>query len=92
MHTQQYFPKHRSQYAYKNQYRPSNYPPASSPVISQQYSKKLILVDKFYKTKDKFDGTWDRFAFKLSIFHDKCQLVGLLSEAYLESASMMLTD
>ena len=33
----------------------------------------------------------DNFAFKLSIFYDKCQLVGLPSDAYLEDASVMLT-
>ena len=53
--------------------------------------KKLIQLDKLYKNKDKFGGTGDNFAFKLNIFYDKCQLVGLLSDAYLEGASVMLT-
>ena len=45
-----------------------------------------------YKTEDKFGGIGDNFAFKLSIFHDKCRFVGLSSDSYLEGTSVMLTD
>ena len=89
---QQYQPTHRPQYALKNKQRQSNYQPASSPVLTiRQYSKKLIQLDKLYKNKDKFSRTRDNFTFKLSIFYDKCQLVGLLLDAYLEGASIILT-
>ena len=88
---QQYQPTHGVQHAHKNQYRPSNHQPASSPVATQQYSKKLAQLHELYKTEDKFDGTCDNFMFKLSIFHDKCRLVGLPSDAYLEGASVILT-
>lgn len=40
---------------------------------------------------DKFDGKGYNFNFKLSIFYDKCQLVGLSSDAYLEGAFVILT-
>ncbi len=52
--------------------------------------KKLIQLDKLYKTKDKFGGIGDNFAFKLSIFYHKCQLVGLPVNAYLKGAFIML--
>ena len=49
-----------------------------------------MQLDKLHKTKDKFGGTGNNFTFKLSIFHDKCQLVGLTLDTYLEGAFMML--
>ena len=36
-----------------------------------QYSKKLIILDKIYKDKDKFSGIDDNFNFKVTIFNDK---------------------
>ena len=51
-----------------------------------------MLLDKLYKIKDKFGETKDNFMFKLSIFHNKYQLVDLSSDAYLESASVILTS
>ncbi len=83
---------HRSQYANEDQYRPSNYQPAPSPIPTiRQYSKELTQLDKLYKNEDKFDGNGDNFTIELSVFYNKCQLVGLLSNAYFESASNMLT-
>ena len=89
---QKYQSTHRAQHAHENQYRPNNYQPAPSPVSTiRQYSKELTLLDKLYKNKDKFGRTRDNFTFKLSIFYDKCQLVGLHPDAYFEGASVMLT-
>ena len=89
---QQYQPTHRPQYAPENKRRQSNYQPASSPVPTiWQYSKKLTQLNKLYKNEDKFGRTGDNFTFKPSIFYDKCQLVGLPPDAYLEGASVMLT-
>ena len=45
-----------------------------------------------YKIKNKFGGTGDNFTFKLGIFHDKYQLVGLPSDAYHEDTFVMLTS
>lgn len=45
-----------------------------------------------YKTKDKFGGIRNNFIFKLSIFHDKCQLVDLFLDVYLENISVILIN
>lgn len=50
-----------------------------------------MQLDKLYKNKDKSGGTGDNFTFKLSVFYDKCQLVGLSSDTYLKGAFVMLT-
>ena len=88
---QQYQPTHGVDHGNENQHRRNNYQPASLIPTIRQYSKELTQLDKLYKNEDKFGGTGDNFAFKLSIFYDKCQLVGLPSDAYLEGASVMLT-
>lgn len=36
--------------------------------------------------------TKNNFIFKLSIFHNKCQLVGLLLDVYLRNAFVILTS
>lgn len=41
---------------------------------------------------DKFGGTEYKFIFQLNIFYNKYQLVGLLSDAFLEIVSIILTD
>lgn len=41
------------------------------------YSKKLIQLNKLYQNEDKFDKIEYKFIFILSIFYNKCQLVGL---------------
>lgn len=58
----------------------------------RQHSKKLVQLDKLYKNEDKFSGIGDNFIFKLSIFYNKYQFIGLFSEVYLESIKVILID
>ncbi len=44
-------------------------------------------VDQIYSEQPDSEKIFSR-----CIFYNKCQFVGLLSDAYLESASVMLTD
>lgn len=44
-----------------------------------------------YKNKDKFGIIKDNFIFKLDIFYDKCQFVGLFLDVYLKVISIMST-
>ena len=70
---------------------PGNQSHYSSPTSGTQYSKELTQLDKIYKSEDKFSGTGDNFAFKLTIYYNKCRLVGLPPEAYIQGASIMLS-
>ena len=56
-----------------------------------QYLKELIMFDKIYKDKDKFNGICDNFNFKVTIFYDKCRRVGLPPNVYIYDASIMLS-
>ena len=49
------------------------------------------MLDKIYKDKDKFSGMGDNFNFKVTIFYDKYRQVGLLIDAYIYSASIILS-
>ena len=56
-----------------------------------QWSRELVCLDKFYKDDEKFSGTNDNFALKVKLYYDKCQQVGLLPDAYLQGASIILS-
>jgi hypothetical protein len=69
------------------------YEPRKSTINqSSNFSKKLTLLDKIYRDGDKFDEIDDNFEFKLMIFQDKCRRVGLLQEAYIQDAFIMLIE
>lgn len=58
--------------------------------VRNQYSKKLIMLDKIYKDDNKFGGTGDNISFKVTIFLNKCKQVGLLEDAYIQGIFIML--
>lgn len=91
MRNQQYQPTHGAEHGNENQHKHNNYQGVSLILTIRQYSKELIQLDKLYKNEDKFSRTEDNFTFKLSIFYDKCQLVGLLLDTYFEGVSVLLT-
>jgi hypothetical protein len=71
---------------------PSRRPAYEPKDLTIHYSKELTQLNKIYKKKDKFSGIGDNFSFKLIIFYDKCELVELLSNAYIQKTSIMLSD
>jgi hypothetical protein len=46
------------------------------------YIKEATAIAKFYSDSDKYDGVSDSFDFKLNIFHDICNRVGLPPDGY----------
>lgn len=58
--------------------------------LTNQYSKKLITLDKIYKNDDKFDGMDDKFNSKVTIFFDKCRQVDLLASNYIQDVFIIL--
>lgn len=51
--------------------------------ITNQYSKKFIMLNKIYRKEDKFSGTSDHFNFKDTIFYDKYRQIKLLPNFYI---------
>lgn len=56
-----------------------------------KYSKKLTLLDKIYKDKNKSSSIGDNFNFKVTSFYDKCKQVRLLPNVYIYSISIILS-
>lgn len=63
----------------------------SQAVKTLTYSHELTQLDKVYKDDDKFSGTGDNLDYKLAIFYDKCNRIGLPPEMYGRAASIMLS-
>ncbi len=61
-------------------------------ILFDNTQKKLTQLDILYKNEDKVGGRGDNFTFKLSVFYDEYQLIGFLSNSYLDNASFMLTS
>jgi hypothetical protein len=56
------------------------------------FSRQLALLNKIYKKNEKFSDTSSNFDFKVLKFYDKCRRARLPEHAYLQSASIMLSD
>ncbi len=56
------------------------------------YSRQLTLLNKIYKKDEKFSDTDSNFDYKVLRFYDKCRRARLFEHAYLQSASIMLSD
>ncbi len=56
------------------------------------FSRQLALLNKIYRKKNKFSDTDSNFDYKVMIFYDKCKRVELLSHAYIQSVSIMLSN
>lgn len=59
---------------------------------TNQYSKKLIMLNKNYKDKDKFCSIGNDFNFKVIIFNDKYKRVTLPLNTYIYGTSIMLSS
>ena len=89
---QQTQPPPLGQYGYgaNNPVYNSNYEnPRPAPIGA--YSRELTQLDKIYRDEDKFSGTGDNFNFKLTIFREKCNRVGLHPDGYSQASSIMLS-
>ena len=59
--------------------------------VTNQYSKKLNIVEKIHTNDDKFSSIGDNFSFKVKIFLDKCRRVDLPEDAYIQATSIMVS-
>ena len=64
--------------------------PKETPVV-KIYSHELTQLDKTYQNEDKFSGTGDNLDFKLNIFYEKCERIGIPQELFGKAASLMLS-
>lgn len=58
--------------------------------ITNQYPKKLIILDKIYKDDNKFSSMGNNFNFQFIIFLDNYKQVGLPAESYIKGAYIIL--
>jgi hypothetical protein len=77
-------------HSYQGQYTPQA--PQSPQSKNNDFSRQLALLNKIYKEEDKFSDTDSNFDMKAAVFYDKCRRVGLPEHAYIQSASIMLSD
>ncbi len=58
---------------------------------NDDFFRQLALLNKIYKEENKFSDIDSNFDMKVMTFYDKCRRVELLSQAYIQGASIMLS-